>query len=86
MPAEKARPLIGKLLKDYGTQAMAHALTVCQQNNPADPRAYLLAVLAKTKTQPATEHQPWLSLRECGCLQCQSELKRLEAAEKLATA
>ncbi len=43
----KARPLLGRLAKDYGKIELAAAIAVTQAENPADPQPFLIGVLRK---------------------------------------
>lgn len=45
MTEKQARPLLGRLAKDYGNNKLAEAIAVTQARNPVDPRPFLIGVL-----------------------------------------
>lgn len=45
MTEAQARPLLGRLAKDFGNEILAECIAVAQAKNPADPRAFLIGCL-----------------------------------------
>lgn len=45
MTETNARPLLGRLAKQYSSPTLAEAIAVTQAKNPADPKAFLIGVL-----------------------------------------
>lgn len=43
----QARPLLGRLAKDYGSELLAECIAATQAKNPADPKGFLIGALRK---------------------------------------
>jgi len=46
--------LLGRCIRDYGEENVAQAITATDLKRPADPKAYLLGILKKTKQPEVT--------------------------------
>lgn len=80
---KQARPLLGRLAKDYGNELLAESIAATQAKNPADPVPFLIAVL-KRRSSPnpnalVGKHDP--STEEP--LQCQTCLDTGEIRQKI---
>lgn len=53
---KQARPLLGRLAKDFGNEKLAEAIAVTQAKNPADPKPFLIGVLQTGKKDWAKSH------------------------------
>jgi hypothetical protein len=47
-----ARPLLGRLAKDYTKHLLAECIAVTQAENPADPKAFLIKTLKQRSRKP----------------------------------
>lgn len=50
MTEANARPLLGRLAKQYSEALLAESIAVTQAKNPADPKAFLIGVLKERST------------------------------------
>lgn len=56
LSTKQAKPFLGRLAKDYGSELLAECIASALAKNPADPKAYLIAVL-KGRTQDKAKSQ-----------------------------
>jgi len=83
-----ARSFLGGLVKKYGISKVLDALEVAEREEAVDPKAFLVGVLKamplkstgktapfRRKRETPDEHKAWLSAPECGCWQCQEEIR-----------
>ncbi|GEM_PF-6735648 len=54
---ESNRPLVGRLIRDYGEQAVVMAMLEAQRTSAVDPKAYIMKLLKAIGNQPSkTKH------------------------------
>jgi len=65
----QARTLLGRLARDYGKRMLAESIAATQAENPADPKAFLIAALRhrtrREMTGKATEPAPVSDCNTC---------------------